>query len=168
MIFKQGILKEEKNRLLSSIIAVLICPIAVLIINIIEFEDDLKLSIMFSLIFILPILILMIPAILLGLNNLEWFHIYEDKIEARCIFGVKNVVYFKDVLFVQELKINLTARGTPKDFLIFNDGRKNNNSFFDLNSCYNKKKYNLRIYKTPEIENYVTNILKLQREQRSV
>ena len=162
MIFRQNVLKEEKNRLLSSIIAVLIFPIAVLIINIIKFEDSLKLSIMFSLIFILPILILMIPLILLGLNNLEWFHIYEDKIEARCIFGVKNVVYFKDVLFVQELKINLTARGTPKDFLIFNDGRKNNDSFFDLNSCYNKKKCNFRIYKTPEIENYVINVLKLK------
>ena len=158
MIFKLGILKEEKIKLLSSIIAVLIMPVAILIICIIK-EDDLKLAIMFLSIFILPILILLI---LFGLNNLEWFHIYEDKIEARCIFGIKNIVYFKDVLFVQELKINLTSRGTPKQFLILPDGRKNNDSLFDLNSCYNKRHYNLRIYKTPEIENFLTNYLSLK------
>lgn len=158
MIFKQGILKEEKIKFLSSIIAVLIIPLAILIIILIN-KDNLKLFIFFSLIFVFPILIILI---LLGLKNLEWFHIYEDKIEARCLFGIKNIVYFKDVLFVQELKINLTSRGTPKYFLVFNDGRKNNDSFFDLNSCYNKKKYNFRIYKTPEIENYVINVLKLK------
>lgn len=158
MIFKQGILKEEKIKFLSSIIAVLIIPLAILIIILIN-KDNLKLFIIFSLIFIFSILIILI---LLGLKNLEWFHIYEDKIEARCLFGIKNIVYFKDVLFVQELKINLTSRGTPKYFLVFNDGRKNNDSFFDLNSCYNKKKCNFRIYKTPEIENYIINVLKLK------
>ncbi len=158
MIFKQGILKEEKIKFLSSIIAVLIIPLAILIIILIN-KDNLKLFIIFSLIFVFSILIILI---LLGLKNLEWFHIYEDKIEARCLFGIKNIVYFKDVLFVQELKINLTSRGTPKYFLVFNDGRKNNDSFFDLNSCYNKKKCNFRIYKTPEIENYVINVLKLK------
>lgn len=158
MIFKQGILKEEKIKFLSSIIAVLIIPLAILIIILIN-KDNLKLFIIFSLIFVFSILIILI---LLGLKNLEWFHIYEDKIEARCLFGIKNIVYFKDVLFVQELKINLTSRGTSKYFLVFNDGRKNNDSFFDLNSCYNKKKNNFRIYKTPEIENYVINVLKLK------
>ena len=158
MIFKQGILKEEKIKFLSSIIAVLIIPLAILIIILIN-KDNLKLFIIFSLIFVFPILTILI---LLGLKNLEWFHIYEDKIEARCLFGVKNIVYFKDVLFVQELKINITSRGTPKYFLVFNDGRKNNDSFFDLNSCYNKKKYNFIIYKAPEIENYVINVLQLK------
>ena len=157
MIFKQGILKEEKIKLLIFIIAVLILPVAILIICIIREEDLLPL--MFLSIFMLPIYILMM---LFGLNNLEWFHIYEDKIEARCIFGIKNIVYFKDVLFVQELKINLTSRGTPKQFLILNDGRKNNDSLFDLNSCYNKRHYNLRIYKTPEIEIFLTNYLSLK------
>ena len=158
MIFKQGILKEEKIKFLSLIIAVLLIPLAILIIILIN-KDNLKLFIIFSLIFEFPILIILI---LLGLMNLEWFLIYEDKIEARYLFGIKNIVYFKDVLFVQELKINLTIRGTPKYFLVFNDGRKNNDSFFDLISCYNKKKYSCRIYKTPEIENYVINVLKLK------
>lgn len=158
MIFKQGILKEEKIKFLSSIIAVLIIPLAILIIVLFN-KDNLKLFIIFSLIFVFPILIILI---ILGLKNLEWFHIYEDRIEARCLFCIKNIVYFKDVLFVHELKINLTSRGTPKYFLVFNDGRKNNDSFFDLNSCYNKKKYNFRIYITPEIENYVINVLKLK------
>ena len=158
MIFKQNILKEEKTKFLSIIIGVYVIPIAILIISIIE-KENLHLLLMFLLLCVLPISGIII---LLGLNNLEWFHIYEDRIEARCVFGIKNIVYFKNVLLVEELKINLTARGTPKDFYIFNDGRKNNNSLFDLNSCYNNKKLNLSIYKTAEIENFVNNILKLE------
>ena len=41
MIFKQGILKEEKIKFLSSIIAVLIIPLAILIIILIN-KDNLK------------------------------------------------------------------------------------------------------------------------------
>lgn len=48
-----------------------------------------------------------------------------------------------------------------KTFYIFNDGRKNNNNILDVNSCYNSKKYNLRIYKTAELENYILNIRNL-------
>lgn len=87
MIFKQSILKEEKIKFLSPIIAVLIISLAILIIDIIK-KDNLKLFIIFSLIFIFPILIILI---LLGLKNLEWFHIYEDKIEARCLFGIDKL-----------------------------------------------------------------------------
>lgn len=162
MIFKQGISKEEKIKFLSSIIAILIIPLVILIIEIIK-EESLEPFIFFLLIFFIPILLIMI---LIGLNNLEWFYIYEYKIEARCIFGIKNIVYFKDVLFVQELKINLTVKGMAREFLVFNDGRKNNNSYFDITSCYNKKKTNLRIYKTPEIENYITTTLKFKIEHQ--
>ena len=61
---------------------------------------------------------------------------------------------------VEDIEINLTTRGMKRRFLIFNDGRKNNSNFFDLNSCYNNKKFNLRIYKTNELENYIINTLK--------
>jgi hypothetical protein len=44
---------------------------------------------------------------------------------------------------------------------MFNDGRKNNGNAFDLNSCYNKKRYNLRIYKTREFESFIKNTLKI-------
>ena len=158
MIFKQRVSREEKMKFFCSIIAVLIIPLVILIIGIIK-KEDLKLFIFFLLVVGLPILIILI---LIGLRNLEWFHIYEDKIEARCIFGIKNIVYFKEVLFVQELKINLTARGTARTFFVFNDGRKNNNSYFDFNACYNNKKNNLRIYKTNELVSYILKTLKLK------
>ena len=76
-------------------------------------------------------------------------------------FWEKNSVYFDNVIFVEELQINLSSRGMEKTFYIFNDGRKNNNNILDVNSCYNSKKYNLRIYKTAELENYILNIRNL-------
>ena len=73
----------------------------------------------------------------------------------------KNTVYFKDVLYVEELKISV-ARYKTRLFYIFYDGRRNNRSLFDINSCYNKKKFNFRIYKTEQLEDYITNVLKLE------
>ena len=35
-----------------------------------------------------------------------------------------------------------------KKFYIFNDGRKKNRNIFNEESCYNKKRNNLIIYKT--------------------
>ena len=158
MVFKQNVLKEEKLK-----IAIAVIPIFFLsligILYCLGNTDNIEVLITFLLVFYLPMFLLML---LLGLINLEWFHIYEDRIEVRYIFGKKNIVYFDKVVFVQELKIGLTARGSDKDFYIFNDGRKNNSNFLDLNSCYNKKKFNLRIYKTDELENYVNNVLKLK------
>ena len=101
----------------------------------------------------------------LSLTKLEWYLVYVDKIEARWILGVKNVVYFENVLFVEETKIPLTNRGMYKTFFIFNDGRKNNGNILDCNSCYNHKRYNLRIYATTELEEYIatTLLLKIKR-----
>ena len=159
MVFKQNVLKEEKLR-----IAITLIPIFFLsligILYCLGNTDNIEVLITFLLVFYLPIFLLML---FLALIDLEWFHIYEDRIEVRYILGKKNIVYFDKVVFVQELKISLTSRGlSEKDFYIFNDGRKNNSNFLDLNSCYNKKKFNLRIYKTDELENYVNNVLKLK------
>ena len=151
MIFKQGVLKEEKIKFLIAIIAPFIPFFAVFAIGIVQ--DEIQSVLVFSLIFFAPLFSI---AVLVGLTNLEWFHIYEDRIEARYIFGVKNIVYFEKVSNIHQVKINLTTRGMEKEFYIFNDGRKNNNSYFDLNSCYNKKKFNLRIYKTLELENFIS------------
>lgn len=111
----------------------------------------------FLIIIILPILLLII---FIGINNLEWYYIYNDHIEARNLYGIKNTVFYDNVSFIEEVKINLTTRGMKKEFYIFNDGRKNNNNIFDNNSCYNTKKLNFRIYKTKELEKYIVNILK--------
>lgn len=158
MVFKQGIIKEEKIKLLIGIVCVSIPGFALCIINRV-YQYDSKTLMLFLLLFFFPLFTLIV---FLGIMNLEWFYIYDDRLEVRYIFGRKNVVYFEDVLFVQETIICLTSRGWAKQFYIFNDGRKNNNNQFDLNSCYNKKKFNLRIYKTFELEEYVNNVLKLQ------
>ena len=88
----------------------------------------------------------------------EWFYIFDDRIEARYLLGVKNQVFFSDVLSIEEAVIYLTVHGNnKKQFYFFNDGRKNNNHFLDQNTSRNQKKYNLRIYKTPQLEEFVKN-----------
>ena len=158
MIFKQNVLKEEIIKFLIGVIGVLTIYVAVVVIGLITEENPKLLLFGFSIIFS-PILILMI---LIGFKYLEWYGIYDNRIEVRNIYGVKNTVYYKNVSFVEEIEINLTTRGMKKVFFIFNDGRKNNGNIFDVNSCYNNKKFNLRIYKTNKLENYVINTLKFK------
>ena len=150
MIFKQGVLKEEKIKFLIAISAPFIPFFVVSVIGIVQ--GEIQSVLVFSLVFLVP---LFSVAVLGGLTNLEWFYIYDDRIEARYIFGIKNIVYFDNVLNVQQTEINLTTRGMEKEFYIFNDGRKNNKNFANINSCYNKKKFNLIIYKTSELENFI-------------
>jgi hypothetical protein len=99
--------------------------------------------------------------ILMGLNCLEWYDVYEDRIEAKCIWGRKNIVYYHEVQFVELAMIGI-ARGIQKPFYIFNDGRKNNSSILDINTPGNKKKFNLRIHYSPEMENHILNTLGMQ------
>ena len=156
MIFKQNVLKEEIIKFLIGVIGVLTIYIAIIVIGLIIEENPKFLLLSLSFIFI-PILILMI---LIGFKYLEWYCIYDDHIEVRNIYGKKNSVFFNNVSGVEEIEINLTTRGMKKAFYIFNDGRKNNKNIFNINSCYNNKKFNLRIYKTKELENYIINTLK--------
>ncbi len=156
MLFKQSILKEEIIKFLILLFAVLILPVALIIIALVNHER-LNLLMIFLLIFYVPIFLLIS---IMGLINLEWFNIYEDRIESRCLFGIKNVVYYDNIIFIEKVKINLTSRGMEKLFYIFNDGRKNNNNYFDNNSCYNKKKFNFRIYKSVKIDEFIYTKLK--------
>ena len=90
--------------------------------------------------------------------HFEWFYIFDDRIEARYLLGVKNQVFFSDVLSIEETVIYLTVHGNnKKQFYIFNNGRKNSNHIVDQNSSRNQKKYNLRIYKTPQLEEFIKN-----------
>ena len=160
MIFKQNALKEEKIRFLIAVTGVFALYLATIVLCLTQKEENPEDAVFVLSILFFPILILMI---LIGLNCIEWFCVYNNRIEAMCIYGRKNVVYFKDVLFVQELTINLTKRGMPKKFLVFNDGRKNSTIFFGLaNSCYNIKRSNLQIPKTPQLEKYVIEVLKFE------
>lgn len=142
MIFKQKVLKEEKIKLGIIISCVVIPYVAIAIINFIN-QYNFRMFITIFLIALFPILIIIL---LIGFKNLEWYIVYNNKIEVRNIYGIKNIVFYDSVLFIEELEINLTTRGMNKKFYIFNDGRKNNNSIFNINSCYNNKKFNLRIY----------------------
>lgn len=156
MLFKQNVLKEEIIKFLIVVIGVLTIFISIIAIGLIREENPELLLFSLSIMFI-PILIL---TILIGFKYLEWYCIYDDHIEVRNIYGKKNSVFFNDVSSVEEIEINLTTRGMKKVFYIFNDGRKNNGNIFDVNSCYNNKKFNLKIYKTNKLESYIINTLK--------
>lgn len=158
MIFKQNVLKEEIIKFSIGVIGVLTIYISIIVIGLITKENPELLLFSLSIIFI-PILILII---LIGFKYLEWYCIYDDHIEVRNIYGKKNSVFFNNVSSVEEIEINLTTRGMKKVFYIFNDGRKNNGNIFDVNSCYNNKKFNLKIYKTNKLENYIINTLKFK------
>ena len=158
MIFKQNVLKEEIIKFLIGVIGVLTIYISIIVIGLITEENPELLLFSLSIIFI-PILILMI---LIGFKYLEWYCIYDDHIEVRNIYGKKNSVFFNNVSSVEEIEINLTTRGMKKMFYIFNDGRKNNSNIFNINSCYNNKKFNLKIYKTNKLEDYIINTLKFK------
>ena len=91
-------------------------------------------------------------------QEMEWFEIYEDKIIVRNnALRIKNMVLFKNVKFVEEGKLNL-LNNAPElvDYYILNDGRKNKRPGWPhKNEFRNRKKYNLRIYKTDELETFL-------------
>ena len=146
-IFKQPVLREEIIKLCIIMIAIFIPYLTLLFLGL--YGDSL-----FEL-FTIFYLTYWLVTLYFGIRNLEWYFIYNNRIEAKCLFGIKNTVYFENVSFVEEIDISLAAHGMIKKFYIFNDGRKNNNSFLGLNSCYNNKKFNLRIYKTQRLEDFV-------------
>lgn len=158
MIFKQGVLKEEKIKFCIGLTCVFV-PLIFLIIFILINENESKKLVFLLLMLYAPTII---SIIIVGLKNFEWYFIYDDRIEVRCIFGIKNVVFYDKILSIEEVRINLITRGMKKIFYIFNDGRKNNNNIWDVNSCYNNRMLNLRIYKTSQLENYLKNCLKLK------
>lgn len=154
MIFKQKVLKEEKIKFgicMSVIVFVYVALAVIIVVN----QNDLYALLILTLLF-LPWFLM---SLLVALYYLEWFCVYEDRIEVKTVFGIKNSVYYDKVCYIEELKINLTTRGLVKDFYIFNDGRKNTSNTLDVNSCYNNKKRNVRIYKTNELENYINNYI---------
>ena len=107
-------------------------------------------------------ILLLFPVYFLGivlnyvLHDFEMFEIYEDKIVARNILRIKNTVLFENVKFVEEGKLNLLLHGEIVDYYILNDGRKNKRPGWQYrNDFRNRKKYNLRIYKTDELEAFL-------------
>jgi len=153
LIYKQNISKEELWKFSLPLVAILIGYLSLMLMGIVR-DGEKETVIVFAGVLLIPILLL---NVIVGLYYLEWFCVYADRIEAKSIYGIKNIVYFRNIQFVEELEINLTTRGMPRLFYIFHDGRENYRaqSVFARNSCYNKKKYNLRIRKTEAIERLV-------------
>ena len=93
------------------------------------------------------------------LYGCEKFEIYEDKIIVRNALRIRNVTLLKNVKFVEEGKLPLVKGGGPENFVdyyVLNDGRKNKRPGWQhRNVVLNKKKYNLRIYKTEELEAFL-------------
>lgn len=155
LVYKQNIAKEELWKFLPPQVAILVGYLSLMILGIVR-DGERETVIVFAGVLLIPILL----NVIVGLYYLEWFCVYTDRIEAKSIYGIKNIVYFRNIQFVEELEINLTTRGMPRSFYIFHDGRENYcaQSVFARNSCYNKKKYNLRIRKTEAIERLVAQI----------
>ena len=103
------------------------------------------------------------PVMIFGaLTTLEWFWVYEDRIEAHGVWGCKNTVFYKDVEYVEERMLPLNIRDHVMLHYIFHDGRKNSGGILEHISSPNKRKYTLRIYRTPELEDYILNTLHLE------
>ena len=156
MLFKQGVLKEEKIKF-TFLLAIDSFPTLLLILASLRGESMLAISVLLP----ISIVCVLIPGLILDLRCLEQYLVYEDRIEVICPLGKKNTVLFKEVKSIEELEISLTTRSVNKAFYIFDDGRKNTKNTFRANSCYNSKKYNLRIYKTEELESFIKDKLSM-------
>ena len=157
MLFKQGVLKEEKIKF-AFLLFTYFLPTLLLILAMLRGENLLAFAVLLP----LSIVLVLIPGLILDMRCLEQYRVYEDRIEVICPLGKKNTVLFKEVKSIKEIEISLTTRSTNKTFFIFNDGRKDTKSPISPNSCYNSKKYNLRIYKTKELESFITNKLRIE------
>ena len=158
MVFKQGILREKIMKFFVGNLCILV-PFFVLTAIIAFKSDNISGWLLFSLLTFGP---LFVAALFISIYQLEWFSVYHDRIDVRNVFGVKNTVFYETVQYVEEREIPLTSRGTYKTFYIFVDGRKNRRDLYGRRSCYNSRKYSLIIYKTPELENYILNVLHLE------
>lgn len=158
MVFKQGILREEKMKFFVGNLCILV-PLFALTAIFAYKSDNISGWLLFSLLTFGP---LFVAALFISIYQLEWFSVYHDRIDVRNVFGVKNTVFYETVQYVEEREIPLTSRGTYKTFYIFVDGRKTRRDLYGRFSCYNSRKHNLLIYKTPELENYISNILHLK------
>ena len=158
MVFKQGVAKFEKEILMSVIITFGV--VYVLMFGLLLVPDLDRMGILFVFLFYS---LLCAFVILSTLPRLEWFYVYNDRIEAVGVYGKKNIVYFKDVLCVKEESLAV-VNYHREDFFVFDDGRKNykDNLIHHLDSHLNKKKYNFVVPKTEQLEDYITNVLKLE------
>ena len=147
--FRQKVMKEQLIKFALVLGVELTFPCLLSIISLVRGDDDIVGMLVFWVLFSS----ILIAITLIGLYYLEHFEIYDDKIVVKTIYGIKSQVMLANVLSVEEKKINLIGRGELlRDFYVLNDGRNDRAS----NGCYNGKKYNVRIYKTPELTAFLS------------
>ena len=102
MIFKQRVLQDTKDpiHILSMLISLLV--VGVLIICV-----DLNVGLKSTIISLMVILVIGMLCILIAIKDLEWFIIYKDRIEVKTIYHIRNIVYFKDVVFIGTYMVSL-------------------------------------------------------------
>ena len=90
----------------------------------------------------------------------EWYYIYENKIEARGIFGVKKTVYYKDVKFIEDICIDIKRNGKERVY-VFNDGNTKS-TYKSSKQIYNTKKACFIIQKTKQLEEFIKSNLDIE------
>ena len=93
MMFKQKILKEEVFKFMLALCVSIIPSIIIALLGLTT-SDTIEIIAIVWLVVFLPIVLCMI---FMAYWYLEWYYIFDDRIEAKNIFGNKNTVYFSDV-----------------------------------------------------------------------
>ena len=107
------------------------------------FEKMFELYIVYPLLVIVPL----IDLVLLFWISIEGNYIYEDRVEEVQLYGIYNIVYFKDIIRIKEIKIRDYYR------YIFDDGRKDN-KYDGVYTKSGKHKYHTALYRGPFKYNY--------------
>ena len=82
-----------------------------------------------------------------SLTLVQWFHVYEDHIEVRSIYGKVNEVYFYNVVDIIEIEIPLQRTYIPH--YVFDDNRKEKH----IEPIHqNTRRGMVRIYVTDELK----------------
>ena len=153
MVFKQKEKAYVRYGLLATLVGFLVYSVKII--------QSYRENVFEGILLIFPLAILMYVFI----ARTEWFYIYEDRIEARSVFGIRNVVYFCDVISIQEKVLSLN--GLLFAYYFFKDNRKTHKKegqkckFTETEkgwpNAFNTKKYCLRIHKTAKLEAFIKN-----------
>lgn len=152
MVFKQKAMAYLRFGVLAIFVGFLVCSARIIRLH--------RENIFEVILLILPLAILTYTCI----ARLEWFYIYQDRIEARSVFGIRNVVYFCDVIMIQEKLLGLKVSFSYYFFIDHRKTHKKDGQKCEITgtekgspNAFNTKKYCLRIHKTPRLEEFMKN-----------
>ena len=106
----------------------------------------------FDFLFGLVLILLSIILLLITLPLVQWFYVYDDRIEVHSVFGKVNEVYFENVIDVIEKELPVMSRAFAPHY-IFDDGRKEKWCF--ESTFQNHRNRMVRIYITEELKELI-------------